>query len=169
MPGGVGGGRPRGPLLSRLGIQYLLLEGPVELFNTSTPEKAFKTSVRPLGGLFILQSLCLLFVFSTWPADSLAKAPLPFVPDPAKKYFLIASAILILIIGIGLFIRFRPLWYAFIAYLIIGPCWVILGIAFDYFPQARPKTIIIPTVTLFSALISGGLYLVTKPAFKNAS
>ena len=72
-------------------------------FNTSTPEKAFKTSVRPLGGLFVLQSLCLLYVFSTWPADLLAKAPLPFVPDPGKKYFLIASAISILIIGIGLF------------------------------------------------------------------
>jgi hypothetical protein len=68
----------------------------LELFNASTPDKAFKTSVRPLGGLFILQSILLLYVFSSWPADQLTNAPIPFIPDPFKKYFMIASAILIL-------------------------------------------------------------------------
>ena len=142
----------------------------MELFNNSTPEKAFKTSVRPLGGLLILQSLGLLYVFSTWPADTLNRAPLPFIPDPFKKYFLITSAILILIVGIGLFMRSRPLWYLFLSYLFIGPCWLILGAAFDYFPESVPsKEILIPIMVLLSALVSGGLYIVTKPAFKRNS
>ncbi len=141
----------------------------MELFNTSTPEKAFKTSVRPLAALFTLQAIGLLFIFLTWPAEHLAKAPVPFIPDPIKKYFLIATAILILIIGIGLFLRSRLIWYIFIAYLAISQIWIILGIAFDYFPGTEPKEIIIPVAAIFSALIFGGLYHVTKPAFTKAS
>ena len=142
----------------------------MELFNTSTPEKAFKTSVRPLGVLLILQSLGLLYVTSTWPSDTFVRAPLPFIPDPIKQYFMIVTAILILVIGIGLFMRSRPLWYLFISYLFIGPCWLILGVAFDYFPKIGiSKEIIIPILVFVSALVSGGLFIVTKPAFKKAS
>ena len=142
----------------------------MELFNISTPEKAFKTSARPLGGLLILQSLCLLYIFSTWPVDTLVRAPIPFIPDPIKQYFLIGSAILILLMGIGLFLRSRPLWYLFISYLIIAPCWLILGVAFDYFPKNGPsKEILIPLLVLVSSLVSGGLYIVIKPAFKKIS
>jgi hypothetical protein len=138
----------------------------LELFNTSTPEKAFKTSVRPLAYLCIFQSLCLLFIFTTWPVEELIKFPAPFIPDPIKKIFLIATAILILIIGIGLFFRSKPIWYIFLAYLIIGPIWIILGLIFDYFPGNEPKIVIVPIAILFSALVAGGLYIVTKPAFK---
>ncbi len=142
----------------------------MELFNTSTPDKAFKTSVRPLGVLLILQSLILLYIISTWPAETLARFPLPFIPDSAKQYFLITFAILILVIGIGLYMRSRLLWYWFISYLIIGPCWPIAGVAFDYFPGiGLTKKILIPVLVLVAAIISGGLYIVTKPAFKESS
>lgn len=141
----------------------------MELFNTSTPDKAFRTSVRPLSGLFILQSVGLLFIFTTWPAEQLTKMPAPFIPDMLKKYFFIASAILILVIGIGLFFRSRPIWLIFLAYIFLSPVWLILGIAFDYFPGTEPKSIIVPVVSIFAALISIGLYVVTKPAFKKAS
>jgi hypothetical protein len=137
----------------------------LELFNTSTPEKAFKTSVRPLGGLFILQGVFLLHTFLTWPVEQLSKAPIPFIPDPFKKYFLIATALLIFAIGIGLFFRSKSLWYVFIAYLVISPVWMILGLALDYFPVPGPKIIIVTAAIFFAAIISGGLYIVTKPAF----
>jgi hypothetical protein len=138
----------------------------LELFNTSTPEKAFKTSVRPLAYLFIFQSLCLLFIFTTWPIEELVKFPVPFIPDPIKKIFLIATAILILIIGFGLLFRSKPIWYIFLAYLIIGPLWIISGLVFGYFPGNEPKVVIVPITIIFSALIAVGLYFVTKPAFK---
>jgi hypothetical protein len=141
----------------------------LELFNTSTAEKAFKTSVQPLACLFILQSLGLLFIFTTWPSEQLAKAPTPFIPTPIKKYFLIANALLVLIIGIGLLLRSRPLWFVFLAYLVFGPIWLISGIVFDRFPGAEPKTIIIPLAAVFSIVIAFGLYFVTKPAFKRNS
>ena len=138
----------------------------MELFNTSTPDKAFKTSVRPLGGLLIFQSVFLLYIFSTWPAKQLAKTPIPFIPDPLKKGFLIASGVLILVMGIGLFIRSKKIWYVFITYLVASPTYLILGMALGYFKEPGPKIFVIPLMVLFSALISGGLYAVTKPAFK---
>ena len=141
----------------------------MELFNTSTAEKAFKTSVKPLAYLFILQSLGLLFIFTTWPTEQLAKFPAPFIPTPLKKYFLIANALLILIIGIGLLLRSRPIWFVFLAYLVFEPIWLISGIAFDYFPGAEPKILFIPLAAVFSIIIAFGLYFVTKPAFKRAS
>lgn len=138
----------------------------MQLSDTSTSDKAFKASVRPLGGLLILQSVGLLYVFSTWPADTLNRVPLPFVPDYFKQYFLITCALLILIIGIGLFLRLRPLWYLFVSYLIVGPIWLILGVAFDFFPDiGASKGILIPLMALVSVLVGGGLYIVTKPAF----
>lgn len=138
----------------------------MELFNTSTPENAYKTGVRPLAGLFILQSLVLLFIFSTWPAEQLAKAPTPFIPDPIKKYFLIGSALLLLLMGIGLFMRSRAIWLVFLTYIVLGPVWLIMGIAFGYFPGAEPKTITIPLSGVFAVVIAYGLYYVTKPAFR---
>lgn len=141
----------------------------MELFNTSTPDKAFKSSVRPIGIIFVLQAAMLLNVFFSWPVEQLSKAPLPFIPDPIKKYFLIAIAVLILIIGIGLFFRSKVLWYVFLSYLVIGPAYLILGLALDYFPVSAPKIYIIPGAIFFSALISVGLYLATKPAFRKAS
>jgi hypothetical protein len=138
----------------------------LELFNTSTPEKAFKTSVRPIAYLCIFQSICLLFVFTTWSVGELVQFPLPFIPDPIKKSFLIATAILILIIGIGLFFRSKPIWYIFLAYITLGPLWIILGLIFNYFPGNEPKMVIVPLAIIFSAAIAVGLYIVTKPAFK---
>ena len=138
----------------------------MELFNTSTPEKAFKTSVRPLGGLMIIQSILLLYVFTGWAADSLVRAPIPFVPDPYKKIFMISSAVLILVIGVGLFVRSKKLWYVFVAYLFVTPIYFCLGMAFDYFKNPGPKEIVIPIVGVVSILISTGLYSVTRPAFK---
>ena len=138
----------------------------MELFNTSTPAKTYRTSVRPLGGLLIFQSIGLLYVFTTWPADSLQRAPVPFIPDPLKPYVLITAALLILIMGIGLWLRSRPLWYLFMAYLVLGPCWLILGVAFDYFPAIGiAKEILLPLLACVSALLAWGLYVVTKPAF----
>jgi hypothetical protein len=141
----------------------------MELFNTSTTEQAFKTSVRPLAVLFILQSIGLLFIFTSWPAEQLSKAPTPFIPDPIKKYFLIANALLLLIIGIGLFLRSRPIWFVFLGYLVLSPIWLISGIVFGYFPGAEPKALIIPLAAVFAIVVSLGLYFVTKPAFKKAS
>ena len=141
----------------------------MELFNTSTPEKAYKSSILPIGVIFVLQAVMLLKVSLSWPVEQLSKAPLPFIPDPIKKYVLIATAVLILIIGIGLFIRSKALWYVFLSYLVIGPAYVIIGLAFDYFPVSGPKIYIIPAATFFSALISIGLYFATKPAFQKAS
>lgn len=138
----------------------------MELFNTSTPEKAFKTSVRPLAVLAIFQGVGLLYIFSSWPGELLMDVPLPFIPVPFKKIFLISMAVLILIIGIGLLFRSRPIWYIFIAYIVIGPIWLISGMAFGYFPDAEPKVILIPIAILISALTAVGLYFVTKPAFK---
>jgi len=138
----------------------------MEFFNTSTPEKAYKTSVRPLAILTIFQGVGLLYVFSTWPIEFLIRAPLPFIPDPFKKIFLLSIAVLVLIIGIGLIFRSRPIWYIFIAYLVIGPIWLISGMIFGYFPNAEPKEIVIPFAILVSVVIAVGLYFVTKPAFK---
>ena len=136
------------------------------LLSTSTPEKAYRTSIRPLGGLLVFQSLGLLYVFVTWPADSLQHAPLPFIPDPWKHYLLIAAAILILAMGLGLLFRSRTLWYLFMAYLVLGPSWFISGVAFDCFPaNGIPKAVLIPLLAGMSALVAGGLYMVTKPAF----
>lgn len=141
----------------------------MELFNTSTPEKAFKTSVRPLAGLIVLQSIGLLLIFTTWPAEQLPKVPVPFIPDPIKVYFLIASAIFLLVVGIGLFLRSRIAWFLFLAYLVVGPIFLIMGMVFGYFPGAEPKTITIPIASIFSAVVAVGLYIVTKPAFRKAS
>jgi len=140
----------------------------MELFNTSTPEKAFKTSVRPLAFLFILQSLGLLSIFASWPSAQFANVPAPFIPDPIKKYFLIANAVLILIIGIGLILRSKPVWHLFLAYIILGPIWLILGIAFDYIPGVESKEVVIPVAAVFSSVIAVGLYWVTVPAFRKA-
>ena len=142
----------------------------MELFNTATPEKAFKTSVRPLAGLLVFQSLGLLYIFVTWPADRLYRAPLPFSPDQLKQYVLIAAAILILVTGLGLFFRSRLLWYLFMAYLVLGPCWLIFGVAFDYFPAIGiAKEILLPLLACVSALLAWGLYVVTKPAFQRST
>ena len=107
----------------------------------------------------------MLHTFLTWPVEHLSKAPIPFVPDPFKNYFLIATALLILAIGIGLLFRSKGLWYVFIAYIVLSPIYMILGLAFDYFPVPGPKIFIVTAATIFSAIISGGLYIVTKPAF----
>ena len=138
----------------------------MELFNYSTPEKAFKTSVRPLSYLLIIQAISLFYLFITWPSTEFVNFPIPFIPDVFKYSFLIATAILILIIGIGLFIRSKIVWYIFLAYISLGPIWLIFGIAFDYFPESGPKLITIPLAIVFSGLIAIGLYIVTKPAFK---
>ena len=138
----------------------------MELCNTSTPETAFKTSVCPIACLCILQSFGLFFVSTTWPVEELVKFPFPFMPDPMKKGFLIASAVFLFVIGVGLFLRSKPIWYVFLTYLVLAPIWLILGIAFDYFPGTEPKEITIPLALVFSALIGVGLFVVTRPAFK---
>jgi hypothetical protein len=56
----------------------------LELFNHSTPEKAFKTSVRPLGCLLIIQAISLFYVFSTWPSTDVVNFPIPFIPNVLK-------------------------------------------------------------------------------------
>jgi hypothetical protein len=141
-------------------------ESLLDLFNTSTPEKAFKTSVRPLAFLFVLQSIGLFAIFTSWPPEVLVKAPVPFIPDPIKPYFLIGCSVFIFAIGIGLLLRSKPIWLAFLAYITVGPLWIILGIAFNYFPGVGPKIVVIPIAAAVSALIAAGLFLVTKPAFK---
>lgn len=138
----------------------------MEFFNISTPEKAFKTSVRPIACLCIFQSICLLFIFTSWPIEELVKAPLPFIPDSMKKTFLIASAVLILIIGVGLFLRSKIIWYVSLGYLVFGPLWIILGLVFGYFLGNEPKIIIVPLAILISALAAIVFYILTKPAFK---
>ena len=96
-------------LTATLESVIIKMEGDsLELFNYSTPEKAFKTSVRPLSYLLIIQAISLFYLFITWPSTEFVNFPIPFIPDVFKYSFLIATAILILIIGIGLYIVTKP-------------------------------------------------------------
>ena len=132
----------------------------------STSERAFKVSVCPLAALCLLYSLGVIFIVASWSGDEFAKLTVPFIPDALKVHFLLAVAVANVVIGVGLLLRFRPAWLLFLAFLVISPIYLIMGIAFDYFPGLPSKIVLIPVVAVLSVGLWVGLYSVTKPAFK---
>lgn len=138
------------------------------LYKLSKSDKTYQALIRPLAFITSIQALALLFIVTALTKEQLLKFPTPFVPNYIKEYFFIALSILLLVIGIGLFMRSKTVWYIFLAYIFVAPFWLISGIVFGYFPRVEPKIITILLSSIVALVSAFGLYYLTKPAFKKS-
>jgi hypothetical protein len=133
----------------------------------SKAEKAYKYSVKPLGYFFILGGIMMVQIFFVFPNEMWMEFPAPFLHSVfSKKILMVFVDLLFLFIGIGLLKRFKPAWYALLAYISIGSFWLALGGLFGYFPnQQLPGYMLAMLVLVINGGIGTGIYFITKPTF----
>ena len=86
--------------------------------------------------------------------------------NAGKRLAFCVLGTLLMVEGIGLYLKSRMAWFALFAYIILGTAWVVAGANFD----SRMTEGEAFFVTLFGLLGNGvlavGLYFVTRPAFR---
>ena len=125
-----------------------------------TPERAYRLSVRPLaiffmaGGALVAIGSCVLPI--TW---------VPFVRDEwLKRLVMLASCLVSIAIGVGLYRRSKMAWYAMFAWITLGTLWTVAGSILDpWIGDARWP------VAAYGVIVNGafgvGSYFATRPVF----
>ncbi len=128
-----------------------------------TPERAYWTSVVPLGCLFAIGGpmmaamVWLPMVHIGW---------LPFLSsDSAKRIAFVALGLFFAVIGVGLWRRSKIAWYAVFAYVGAGNAGIILGWLFDPTAPGEQSDFFVSGIP-FNLLIATGIYFATRPAFR---
>ena len=127
-------------------------------------DRAYRQGVRPLaiflagGGLLVLVVVLFRLMPIGWT---------PFIESNAgKRLAFCVLGTLLMVEGIGLYLKSRMAWFALFAYIILGTAWVVAGANFD----SRMTEGEAFFVTIFGLLGNGvlavGLYFVTRPAFR---
>jgi uncharacterized membrane protein HdeD (DUF308 family) len=123
-----------------------------------TPERAYRSSVLPLGIFLIVGGIVLFSAAMLMPSDALFVPPFS---DPWVKRTVFGGLSLPLLpLGLGFCLRNKLAWWGFFAWLLIGTAWQVVTGMLD--PQFGPLVVISP---VFNAFVAVGIYFATRPVF----
>ncbi|TFG46469.1 MAG: hypothetical protein E4H40_07340 [Candidatus Brocadiia bacterium] len=127
-----------------------------------TPERAYRTSVRPLAVFFVAGGIFLFFGSLSLPITM----PIPFIKTESINRIIMALTSLILIlIGTGLFFKSKVAWYGLFLYIAGGTLFISAG--FILFPSDQTDLLCSIMPIILDTSIGIGIYFATKLVFVN--